>query len=95
MILKFLLWTFVICYILYKLGGFFMRSMLFLFGRKMQKQYAQQQANAHNSHNHHYRRKPTDGNVEIDYVPEKEEKKKAKHSKNYQGGEYIDYEEIK
>lgn len=37
-------------------------------------------------------RKPKDGNVSIDYIPE--DKKKKKSSKNFEGGEYIDYEEV-
>lgn len=92
MILKFLLWTFVIGYILYKLSGFFFRSMLFLFGRKMQKEYAQQNANTRTQQNH--RKKPADGNVEIDYVPDNEAKK-GKTKEDFRGGEYVDFEEVK
>ena len=36
-------------------------------------------------------RKPADGNVNIDYAP-KEDKKSPK---NFEGGDYVDFEEIK
>ncbi|MEO1050366.1 MAG: DUF4834 domain-containing protein [Bacteroidota bacterium] len=35
--------------------------------------------------------RPADGNVNIDFVPKKDQKKS---SKNYRGGEYVDYEEL-
>lgn len=35
--------------------------------------------------------KPKDGNVNIDYVPGT----KSKKGKNFKGGDYVDYEELK
>ncbi len=37
------------------------------------------------------RRRPKDGNVNVDYVPGKQQKS----AKDFKGGEYVDYEEIK
>ncbi len=39
------------------------------------------------------RRKTIDGNLHIDYKPEKD--KKSHSGKGYQGGDYVDYEELK
>lgn len=39
-------------------------------------------------------RRPSDGNVNVDYVPE-DRKRKGKSKKDFDGGEYVDYEEIK
>lgn len=40
--------------------------------------------------NRDFNRRPPDGNVNIDSVPQKEKKQSE-----YKGGEYIDYEEVK
>lgn len=37
-------------------------------------------------------KKPADGNINIDYVPQKQVKDKGK---DYDGGEYVDFEEVK
>ncbi len=39
-------------------------------------------------------KQPADGNVNIDYIPE-EDKKNGKGPRNFKGGEYVDYEEVK
>lgn len=39
----------------------------------------------------HYK-KPSDGNVNIEYMPDKDVDKKT--GKRFQGGEYVDYEEM-
>jgi hypothetical protein len=95
MILKFLLWTFVISYLVYKIGGFLMRSMLFVFGRKLQNEYSQQQKRTYESQQYAesgFKKKPSDGNVTIEYIPEDNDKKEKK---DFRGGDYVDYEEIK
>lgn len=40
--------------------------------------------------NRNFNRKPADGNVNIDSVPPKEKQKK-----DFKGGEYVDYEDVK
>ena len=81
---KFLIIIFLFFFILMRLGGFFLRV---LFGRAAQQ--ANQQQSQYRSQN---TRKPSDGNVNIDYVP-KETKKNA--PKNFKGGDYVDFEEVK
>jgi len=41
-------------------------------------------------HNRQYHRKPTNGNVHIDNIPNKDKK-----GSSIKGGEYVDYEEVK
>lgn len=41
-------------------------------------------------HTYHNYRGPKDGNINVDYVPGKQKKP----SKEFKGGEYVDYEEI-
>ena len=41
--------------------------------------------------NEQKRQRPADGNVDINYVP----RDKAEKKKDFNGGEYIDYEEVK
>jgi hypothetical protein len=94
--LKFLLWFFIIGYLVYKIGGFLMKSMLFVFGRKLQNEYVQEQQrrNYNNSQSSRQSKKPADGNVHIDYIPPSEEAK-VKKGKSFGDGEYVDYEEVK
>jgi len=78
--IKFLLIIFVFFFVLSKIGGFVFRT---LFGAAAQR--SQQQQNQQST------RRPTDGNVQIDYVPKKEEKL----PKNFKGGDFVDFEEVK
>ena len=77
--IKFLLIVIAFFYILSKIGGFVLRR---LFGAAAQQAQQQQRAQT---------RKSTDGNVHIDYAPKKGEKS----SKNFKGGDYVDFEEVK
>ena len=56
-------------------------------GNKMQNSQ-----NFNQSHTNNVHRRPTNGNVDIAYVPKNG---KDKVEKNFNGGEYVDYEEIK
>lgn len=78
---KFLLIIFLISYVLYKVGGFFFR-MLFM-------NLTQQQSQRGNARQQ--QKRPADGNVSIDYVPEEKSKKRA----GMKGGEYVDFEDVK
>ncbi|MGK7391353.1 MAG: DUF4834 family protein [Candidatus Cyclobacteriaceae bacterium M2_1C_046] len=84
MILKFLIISFILFYIIFKLFGFFFKILL--RGSAQQQQY-------HYGNNNH-QKKPSDGNVTIDYIP-KDRKNQKKAPVNYKGGDYIDYEEVK
>ncbi len=54
---------------------------------KAQQDFQQQQRTQHSS-NHKNKR---EGQIDVDYVPTK----KGKGTENFNGGEYIDYEEVK
>lgn len=84
--LKFLLIVFLIGFIFFKLLGLFFKVLL--GGSATEK-------SGHRAYqNQQYQStKSTDGNVNIDYVPNGNESKKS--SKTFTGGEYVDYEEIK
>ena len=77
--IKFLLIIFVFFFVLTKIGGFVMRT---LFGNAVQRAQQQQQRST---------RKPTDGNVHIDYAPKQDQKT----PKDFKGGDYVDFEEVK
>ena len=83
--LKFLLITFLIAYLLFKVGGYLFRIFFWSLGGKMKN--GQFNNNGKNS-----TMRPPNGNVDIHYVPKdrKEEKEKV-----FKGGEYVDYEEVK
>jgi hypothetical protein len=85
--IKFLLITFLICYLIYKLGGFLLKYFFISLGNKMQDSQSFQQS----SHSYQNRRS-TNGDVDIDYIPKNGQPKKTK---DFKGGEYVDYEEIK
>lgn len=91
--LKFLLISFLIFFVVYKVIGFVFRLMLRSSVNYQQQQQQQQSRYRYSSNGQSTGRRPADGNVNIDYVP-KDENEKAKKD-NYKGGEYIDYEEVK
>lgn len=85
--IKFLLITFLVCYLIYKLGGFLLRTFFISLGNKMQESQSFQQSRSNYQH-----RRTTNGNVDIDYVPKNGNSTKGKE---FKGGEYVDYEEVK
>lgn len=60
----------------------------FMFRWVLKKLYKNFQSSAGNYNSTGAR--PADGNVKVDYVPPKDKK-----GKNFRGGDYIEYEEIK
>ena len=82
--LKFLLIFFIIFYLVFKVGGFLVR----LFLGNLVKQNRQQTYQYDTAQ----KKQPRDGNVHIDYIPEEGQDKEPKE---YKGGDYIDYEEVK
>lgn len=84
---KFLLITFIVCYLIYKLGGYLLKFFFLSLGNKMQnpQNFGQARPNQES-------RRSTNGNVDIDYVPKMGA---DKEEKIFNGGEYVDYEEIK
>lgn len=86
-ILKFLLIFFLSMWLISRIAGFLIRTFL----GKVVNQARQNQSfqGAQQS----TRRKPSDGNVNIDHVPNSQ--KTGKGTQGYDGGDYIDYEEVK
>lgn len=82
--LKFLFITFIIGYLFFKVIG-----MVFKFVARGTTSSSHQQYRA--STNGHQQKRPADGNVNIDYVPNKDKKSKE----SFKGGDYVDFEEIK
>lgn len=85
--LKFLLILFLVIYVIYKVGGLMMR--IFLTGMIKQQQqtfHANQQRAAQF-------RRPADGKIHVDFVPENSDSRKGKKSKPDE--DYVDFEEVK
>lgn len=81
-VFKLLLVFIALSWIFSKLMGFFLRSKL--------KQFV---AHSDNLQKEEQRRKrPADGNVNVDFVPSDFKERK---SKEIRGGDYVDYEEVK
>lgn len=80
---KVLLIVFAFFFLLFRVGGFFMKL---LFGGMQAKQ--NQPFQKQSSQN---KPKPKDGNVHIEHVPDN----LKKGDKGFDGGDYIDYEEVK
>lgn len=76
---KFLLFIFIFFFIIKKVGGFVLRV---LFGAAAQQAHQQQRTQT---------RKPAEGSVHIDYTPNDKEKS----TKDFKGGDYVDFEEVK
>lgn len=79
MFFKLILVAFIICYVIFKGIGFFMKMIL---GGSTMNQYGNQQRT---------QQRPSNGNVIVDYVPKDDKKSKQ----NFKGGEYVDFEEVK
>lgn len=83
--LKFLLILFIIFYVIYKASGFLMKSVF----RSVQNQHRAQYQNQQSA-NHSHKKAPN-SNLNIEYVP----KDGKEHNSNFEGGDYVDYEEVK
>lgn len=87
--IKFLLIIILVGYLVFTLFGAVLR-MLFNVGRNQafeQNSHAEQ-----NSRAEYQNSQERKGNIRIDFVPGKNRKKKGK---DFPGGEYVDYEEVK
>jgi len=78
--LKILAILFVVSYLTYKVGGFLMRALYFTLGQDPNKRNFKGKS-----------KKSPDGSLNIDYVP----KNKSTDNKDFKGGDYVDYEEVK
>jgi hypothetical protein len=98
MLLKFLLFLFFI-YLLFRVVNFFFKVMYTVSGAKKQqanfnRSQQRQRQNGYGPQSRKYKQ-PSDGNVNIDYIPEDDKEKNGKGPRNFKGGEYVDYEELK
>ncbi|MFY0651453.1 MAG: DUF4834 family protein [Cyclobacteriaceae bacterium] len=84
-LIKFLLIAFCAYWLLKSIGRFLLSVVLPGYIKKKANQHAQGY-----SQQRPKQKRPADGNVNIDYVPN--EKKKPKTDK---GGDFVDYEEVK
>lgn len=84
---KLLLIIFLVIFIFVKVGGFIMKMLFSGFVKKHQQQSQQ------NYQRQQYK-KPSDGNVNIDYIPSDSQKDKSSKS-DFKGGDFVDYEEVK
>ena len=82
--LKFLIITFIIGYLFFWIIGKVFKVMV--------RGHSYTNGNQNSSQNQYNRKRPNDGNVNIDYVPDG---KKKKDKDDFKGGEYVDFEEIK
>ncbi len=80
--LKFLTIFIIVCYVVYKVGGYLMRSLFI----------STSQQNQAPPHSQKKSRKVPDSDLNIDYVPHSEKKNRKK---DFDGGEYVDYEDVK
>ena len=85
--IKFLIISFLIIYIIYKLSGFIFKIIFSVLGGGPQQNFQ-----THTSKNRN-RHRPKGSNVDVDYVPNDQKNKKRK-TKDKSAGEYIDYEEV-
>ncbi len=89
--MKFIIITIIVVYLIRKVGGYFLR--LFLgkqmeaFQQQQKQQFSQFQQQQRQQQNHR------EGEIHVDYVPK--QKTTTKKSSDFNGGEYIDYEEVK
>lgn len=77
----------MVCYLIYKVGGYLLKFFFLSLGNKMQNSQ-----NFNQTRSHQEPPRPANGNVDIAFVPKNG---KDKEEKNFKGGEYVDYEEIK
>lgn len=70
----------IVSYLLYKVGKYLFRFLFLIAGKE---------GNPHIRSSQQSRKRPTDGNVYIDKEPPK-----GSSNKNFNGGEYVDYEEL-
>ncbi len=84
--LKFLLLSILGFYIFMKIGGFVLRTFFGSLGSDRNQRHF---TNAGQRPPKRYR--PRDGNLNVDSMPDNKSKRKGT---DYQGGEYVDYEEV-
>jgi hypothetical protein len=86
--LKFLIITFLVIFVLVRLGGFLFRTLFWMLGARAGDRNMYKQPSA----GQRPQQRTSTGEINIDYIPEKEEQSKKA---GFNGGEYVDFEEVK
>jgi hypothetical protein len=98
MLLKFLLFLFFI-YLLFRVISFFFKVAAAVSGAKKQHEAFRngrpRQGFGPNGRKQQQKRRPANGNVDIEYMPEEPKNGKDRSFRDFKGGEYVDYEELK
>lgn len=76
--LKFLLILGIVFYLIYKVSGFLTKGLFATGQRRAAQNQARNKSKVH----------PSDGNVDVDYIP------KDRKKDSFKGGDYVDYEEV-
>ncbi len=87
MILKFFLITILVIFVLVKIGGFIFKTMFWMLGARAGNRNAP--TYKQNQQRQTYK---AAGDIEIEYVPGKGPKQTKS---DFNGGEYVDFEEVK
>lgn len=85
--IKFLIITFIICYILFKVGGYLFKVLFWSLGNKQRQTF-------NNGHNRRSYQSKREGDINIEYIP-KNKNGQAPKTKEFKGGEYVEYEDVK
>jgi hypothetical protein len=88
-LIKIILLTLLLIYISVRIGGFIFRTMFWMLGARSGVRNAQRPTYGPTYANGRSRR---EGEVHVEHIPEEEIKKRRA---GFNGGEYVDYEEVK
>ncbi|CAN5140577.1 hypothetical protein BH23BAC1_BH23BAC1_01160 [soil metagenome] len=86
--IKFLIITFLILYLIFKFGGFLLRIFFNTLGNRVHQKFAEQATNGAT----YTKTKPKGSNVEVEFSSNNNGQK---NKPEFKGGEYVDYEEVK
>lgn len=92
--LKFIIISVLFIYVVYKASDFIIRMIDSVTGGRRVNP-SQRERNFGPEHRRQQQRRPQNGNVNIDYIPDDQKKKQSPSSEDFKGGEYVDYEDIK
>jgi len=94
-LLKFILITFLIIFVLSRISGFLFRTLFWILGKRVENKRVEKQMRAQQSYQPpHYRHNPRRSEGEIIIEPEPA-KKDGPNRNTPKDGEYVDYEEVK
>ena len=95
--LKFIIISVLFIYVVYKASDFIIRAIDSVTGGRRVKSN-QRDPNFGPEHRRQQRRQyrqSQNGNVNVDYIPDDQKKKKGPTTEDFKGGDYVDYEELK